>query len=121
MERTGLAGVRSEVIGSLLRPAYLKDAVARHAAGEITAAALTAAQDRAVLDAVALQEACGIDLITDGEMRRSFWFDPLVESLAGYSYTASAPVPFTGGAAGQAESSAPVHLPAVTARLGERA
>ena len=67
-------------------------------------------------DAIALQEECGIDVITDGEMRRSYWFDPLVESLAGFSWEASAPVPFTGGGAGQ--TAAPVRLPAVTGRLG---
>jgi 5-methyltetrahydropteroyltriglutamate--homocysteine methyltransferase len=120
MTSSGPGEYRSEVIGSLLRPAYLKEAVARHAAGALSDDELTAAQDRAVVEAVALQEVCGIDVITDGEMRRSFWFDPLTESLAGYSYTASAPVPFTGAQTEQAAPTTPVRLPAVTARLGPR-
>ena len=111
-------GYRGEVIGSLLRPAYLKRAVAEHEVGALSADELAAAQDRAVMEAIALQEACDIDVITDGEMRRSFWFDPLIQSLAGYSFEASAPVPFTGG---QAEPAAPVRLPAVTARLAPKA
>jgi 5-methyltetrahydropteroyltriglutamate--homocysteine methyltransferase len=120
MNSTGPASYRSEVIGSLLRPDYLKQAIAQHQAGALSDDQLTAAQDRAVREAVALQESCGIDVITDGEMRRSFWFDPLVESLGGYTYEASAPVPFTGGTA-QAAPAVPVRLPAVTAHLGPKA
>jgi 5-methyltetrahydropteroyltriglutamate--homocysteine methyltransferase len=108
---------RSEVIGSLLRPEYLKQAVARHQAGEISDEELTAAQDAAVLDAIALQESCDIDVITDGEMRRWYWFDPLTESLAGYSHEASAPVPFMTAQGVQTQA---VSLPAVTARLGPK-
>jgi 5-methyltetrahydropteroyltriglutamate--homocysteine methyltransferase len=108
---------RSEVIGSLLRPAALQDAVQRHEAGAISDEELTAARDRAVLDAIALQEACGIDVITDGEMRRSAWFDPLTESLAGYSYEAAAPVPFLTEEGVQTQV---IRLPSVTARLGPR-
>src|SRR5205085_1121908 len=52
-------------------------------------------------------------------MRRSFWFDPLTQSLAGYSMEASAPVPFTGGS--QPAQTGPVRLPAVTGRLGPKA
>jgi 5-methyltetrahydropteroyltriglutamate--homocysteine methyltransferase len=70
MNSTGPASYRSEVIGSLLRPAYLKQAIAQREAGALSDEELTAAQDRAVQEAVALQESCGIDVITDGEMRR---------------------------------------------------
>ncbi|HLI25663.1 MAG TPA: methionine synthase [Chloroflexota bacterium] len=105
---------RSEVIGSLLRPEYLKEAVRRFEAGEISAAELEAAQDRAVLEAIALQESVGLDVITDGEMRRQYWFDPLTASLAGYDPKAPAPAIFTSG---QAPAQQLPTLPAVTARL----
>ena len=75
---------RSEVIGSLLRPAYLKQAVQRFEAGALSADELAAAQNRAARETIALQESCAIDVITDGEVRRSFWFDPLTASVAGY-------------------------------------
>ncbi len=75
---------RAEVVGSLLRPEYLKEAISAHEAGELTREELTAAQDRAVAEAVELQESCGIEVVTDGEMRRLFWFDPLTSGLGGY-------------------------------------
>jgi 5-methyltetrahydropteroyltriglutamate--homocysteine methyltransferase len=71
-------------VGSLLRPQYLKDAVQRRQSGEISSDELTAAQDRAAREAIALQEAVGVDVITDGEMRRRSWTDPLTKSLDGY-------------------------------------
>ncbi len=77
-------GQRAEVVGSLLRPAYLKDAVARQAAGELGHDELRAIQDRAVRERIALQEECGIEIVTDGEMRRTAWTDPLTAGLAGF-------------------------------------
>ncbi|HZU05562.1 MAG TPA: methionine synthase [Chloroflexota bacterium] len=103
---------RSEPVGSLLRPDYLKQAVRQYEAGMLTAEELTAVQDRAVLEAIALQEACDLDVITDGEMRRLSWSDPLTCSLAGYTRNAQAVVPFTSG-----QTQTVARLPAVTGRL----
>jgi hypothetical protein len=86
----------AEVVGSLLRPEYLKRSFEAFERGDITEDELGAAQDRAALEAIRLQEECGLDVLTDGEVRRRFWFDPLTASL-GYNYEESAPVPFTGG------------------------
>src|SRR5437660_138151 len=97
MAQASSSQYRSEVIGSLLRPQYLKDAIVRHEAGEVSDAQLAEAEDRAVLEAIALQEACDLDVIADGEMRRLYWFDPLTQSLAGFSSEVTAPVPFTSG------------------------
>src|SRR5919106_2793536 len=105
---------RAEVVGSLLRPGYLKQAWEQLDRGEITEDALAAVQDRAALEAIQLQEECGVDIVTDGEVRRRFWFDPLTASL-GYNYEASAPVPFTAG--GRRPEEAPPKLPVVTRRL----
>src|SRR5215216_316593 len=61
---------RAEHIGSLLRPAGLLDMRRRFARGEVDHAALTHAEDRAIEDAVRLQERLGLRLATDGEFRR---------------------------------------------------
>lgn len=61
---------RSEVVGSLLRPTYLAEARKQHEDGKLSAAEFKAVEDRAVQEAIALQEAAGIDVITDGELRR---------------------------------------------------
>jgi 5-methyltetrahydropteroyltriglutamate--homocysteine methyltransferase len=107
---------RAEVVGSLLRPDYLKDAVDRADRGELDDAGLTAIQDRAALEALELQASCGLDVVTDGEVRRRFWFDPLTTSLSGYNPEETAPVPFTSG--GGAPAGPPPKLPVVTERLG---
>src|ERR1700741_4742744 len=64
---------RADQVGSLLRPAELKKAREQRAKGEIDAAALKAVEDRAIADVVKKQEAAGLQSITDGEFRRSWW------------------------------------------------
>ncbi len=61
---------RAEHIGSLLRPAKLLDVRKRFAAGQVDAGVLRDAEDAAISDAVAMQEAVGLKLATDGEFRR---------------------------------------------------
>src|SRR5580693_3647175 len=64
---------RADHVGSLLRPAALKQARERYAKGEITAAELKAIEDREIKDVIKKQEAAGLQSITDGEFRRSWW------------------------------------------------
>jgi 5-methyltetrahydropteroyltriglutamate--homocysteine methyltransferase len=113
LAKTKLA-YRAEVVGSLLRPDDLKRAFEAFDLGRITEDELNVAQDKAALEAIHLQESCGLDVITDGEVRRRFWFDPLTASL-GYNYQESAPVPFKGG--GNVPEGPPPRLPVVTDRL----
>jgi 5-methyltetrahydropteroyltriglutamate--homocysteine methyltransferase len=61
---------RAEHIGSLLRPPHLLEQRGRFARGEIGQADLTAAEDKAIRDAIALQESLGFKFVTDGEFRR---------------------------------------------------
>jgi len=72
---------RAEHIGSLLRPANLLRERARFTKGEIDAAALAAAEDAAIADAIRLQERLGFKFVTDGEFRRrsyhSFFYGAL--------------------------------------------
>src|SRR5665647_1271529 len=64
---------RADHVGSLLRPAALKQARERRAKGEISAAELTAVEDREIERVIKRQEEVGLLSITDGEFRRSWW------------------------------------------------
>jgi 5-methyltetrahydropteroyltriglutamate--homocysteine methyltransferase len=64
---------RADHVGSLLRPAALKAARESHAKEEITAAALREIEDREIEAIIKKQEAVGLQSITDGEFRRSWW------------------------------------------------
>jgi 5-methyltetrahydropteroyltriglutamate--homocysteine methyltransferase len=75
---------RADVVGSLLRPDYLHEARAQHLAGELNAAAFKRIEDRAVDECIALQEAAGVDVVTDGEMRRNVFASQLVEASEGF-------------------------------------
>src|SRR2546430_16871284 len=72
---------RSEVIGSLLRPPLLAEARRRYEQSEITPPEFKRLEDRAVDEAVETQTLAGIDVITDGEMRRYAFFGHLIDSL----------------------------------------
>jgi 5-methyltetrahydropteroyltriglutamate--homocysteine methyltransferase len=73
---------RADHVGSLLRPAILKEARAKRQKGEITAAELKAVEDCAIEDVIRKQEATGLQSITDGEFRRSWWH---LDFLAGFT------------------------------------
>ncbi len=64
---------RADHVGSLLRPTALKQARERRAKGEIGAAALKAIEDREIERIIKKQEEVGLQSITDGEFRRSWW------------------------------------------------
>src|SRR5688572_14607785 len=62
---------RADHVGSLLRPKALREAFRRHAGGELSQSAFEDIQDQAIRDAVRLQEEVGLEVVTDGEFRRS--------------------------------------------------
>jgi 5-methyltetrahydropteroyltriglutamate--homocysteine methyltransferase len=64
---------RADHVGSLLRPAALKQAREKRAKGEIGEAELKAVEDREIKGVIGKQEAAGLQSITDGEFRRSWW------------------------------------------------
>ena len=74
---------RADHVGSLLRPAALKEARARHAKREITDAELKAVEDREIERAIRKQEEAGLKLATDGEFRRSWWHFDFYKGLDG--------------------------------------
>jgi len=64
---------RADHVGSLLRPAALRQAREKRAKGEITAAELKAVEDREIERVIKKQEEVGLKAVTDGEFRRSWW------------------------------------------------
>jgi len=74
----------TDVVGSLLRPPELLEARRRLEAGEITEATFKPVEDAAVDAAVALQEEAGIEVVTDGEMRRLSFQSGLPDAVDGF-------------------------------------
>ena len=64
---------RADHVGSLLRPAALKQARAKRGRGEITAEELKTIEDREIEAVIRKQEEAGLRSVTDGEFRRAFW------------------------------------------------
>jgi 5-methyltetrahydropteroyltriglutamate--homocysteine methyltransferase len=85
---------RSDVVGSLLRPAYLKEARERRDSAELSDAAFKRIEDRAVDEAVALQERAGIEVVSDGEMRRYAFYGHLIEAVEGFDKFGGWAIPF---------------------------
>jgi len=73
----------AEHVGSLLRPPWLLEARSEHKRGRLAAGRLRELEDRAVLEAIELQHRAGIEVLTDGELRRDTWMAGLLESTGG--------------------------------------
>jgi 5-methyltetrahydropteroyltriglutamate--homocysteine methyltransferase len=85
---------RSDVVGSLLRPAYLKEARVQFAAGKLTDAEFKRVEDRAIDEAVALQLRTGAAVLTDGEMRRYAFYGHLIDAVEGFDKLGGWSIPF---------------------------
>jgi 5-methyltetrahydropteroyltriglutamate--homocysteine methyltransferase len=72
----------------------LKEARERHESGELSDAAFKQIEDRAVAEAVELQERAGIEVVTDGEMRRYAFYGHLVDAIDGYDKLGGWAIPF---------------------------
>ena len=84
-----LKTVRTDVVGSLLRPQYLKDARQKLDEGIFPTDEFKKLEDRAVREAVALQESAGLDVLTDGEMRRLNFQESFGAAVEGFDAGAS--------------------------------
>lgn len=89
-----MSSYRTDVVGSLLRPAYLKEAREEYEAGRLTDQAFKQIEDRAVDEAIALQERAGLAVITDGELRRYAFYGHLIDALDGYDKYGGWAIPF---------------------------
>ena len=74
----------TDVVGSLLRPPELLQAQKQLAAGVITASRFKEIEDRAVDDAIALQQEVGLQIVTDGEMRRQSFQSQMTAAVSGF-------------------------------------
>ena len=95
---------RADHVGSLLRPAPLKEARNRRERGEISAAELATAEDAAIEWIIARQAAVGLLSATDGEFRRAMWHFDFLEHLDGVqSFRSDHGIAFQGGIETQAK------------------
>jgi 5-methyltetrahydropteroyltriglutamate--homocysteine methyltransferase len=74
---------RADHVGSFLRPKYLLEAREKKARGEITAAELRKVEDQAIAEIVKFQEDTGLQSITDGEFRRTYFHIDFLEQIGG--------------------------------------
>lgn len=74
----------ADVVGSLLRPRALLEAREAFEAGRIAEPEFKVAEDRAVDAAIALQEAAGLSVVSDGEMRRLSFQSQMTEAVEGF-------------------------------------
>jgi len=79
-----LARIRNDVVGSLLRPARLKQARGDYDEGIISLEQLRAIEDEEIRKVVRFQEQLGLAVVTDGEYRRLNFQDSFGESVSGY-------------------------------------
>lgn len=118
--------IRADHVGSLLRPQALLTQRGKHEAGELSGKALRETEDTAIRDALALQKACGVEVLSDGEFRRAAWGNGVIDSLAGLEPApersdgaAMPPRRWHGEHADVAERTVPKHFVAVD-KLGLR-
>jgi 5-methyltetrahydropteroyltriglutamate--homocysteine methyltransferase len=76
--------LRADHVGSLLRPAALLEARAAHAEGSLSDAALRAEEDAAILLVLGRQSQVGLEVFTDGELRRGSWLTDMAEATEGF-------------------------------------
>lgn len=89
---------RADHVGSLLRPAALKQAREDFAQERIDRAALRAVEDESIRHIVKIQEDCGLQAVTDGEQRRTFFHVDFLEQLEGVTASiAGYEIKFRGG------------------------
>jgi methionine synthase II (cobalamin-independent) len=81
------APYRADHIGSFLRPAAVKEARAAFQAGRLPLEQLRHVEDQAILDVLARQRSIGVDVFSDGELRRSGFQNDLVEAVEGFVTT----------------------------------
>ena len=79
-----MIAAHTDVVGSLLRPVVLRKARDDWVAGRLSHAQFKSIEDRAVDEAVSLQEAAGLDIVTDGEMRRLSFQSQMTEAVDGF-------------------------------------
>ena len=73
MYKNNQAPFKFDIVGSFLRPDYLKEAREQLKKGDITEEQLGKVEDQAIQELIDKQKKAGLPVITDGEFRRSWW------------------------------------------------
>jgi methionine synthase II (cobalamin-independent) len=79
-----LHAIRFDHIGSLVRPANLREVFARYDRGRVSRSELAKAQDEAIRHVIEKQEECGLPIVTDGEFRRHSFQESFSECVTGF-------------------------------------
>src|SRR5688572_29805784 len=74
---------RADHVGSFLRPRFLLEAREKFARREIDAAKLRSVEDQAIAEVIRMQEEVGLQAITDGEFRRTYFHIDFLKQLEG--------------------------------------
>jgi 5-methyltetrahydropteroyltriglutamate--homocysteine methyltransferase len=85
---------RADHVGSLLRPAALRQARQQAAAGQLSPDALSRIEDETIRTIIRQQEEIGLQVVTDGEFRRESFLTDFYQRIAGLSTIGTNPVPF---------------------------
>src|SRR5215475_1482034 len=85
MNAKGQPPFRADHVGSLLRPAALRQGFRQHAAREIGDTEFGKLQDQCIRDVVAMQEQAGLKVVSDGEFRRGSYWGRFVERTDGFA------------------------------------
>src|SRR5215475_1994016 len=104
----------TDVVGSLLRPLALRKARDDWVAGRLSHAQFKCIEDRAVDEAIALQEAAGLDVVTDGEMRRYAFYGHLIDAVEGFDKFGGWSITFRDG---EGHAAPPLQRPVVVDKL----
>jgi len=79
-----MISAHADIVGSLLRSPELLKAQEQLAAGQINQTQFKEIEDQAVDDAIALQESVGLEIVTDGEMRRQSFQSQMTAAVSGF-------------------------------------
>ncbi len=113
--------LRAEIVGSLLRPPELLEARAQRQAGELDPANFKRIEDRAVVDAIRLQEELGFDVVSDGEFRRAGFATHFYDAVDGIQMSAGVELPWRDDSGTPLPKGAPAtRRPVVVDRLRRR-
>lgn len=83
MYKNNQAPFKFDIVGSFLRPDYLKEAREQLKKGDITEEQLRKVEDQAIQELIDKQKKAGLPVITDGEFRRSWWHLDFMWGLQG--------------------------------------
>ena len=75
---------KADQVGSLLRPTELLQARQAYKADMIGLEQLRSLEDEAIIDVLAMQKQVGIEVFSDGEMRRDAWMSDLADAVEGF-------------------------------------